>query len=293
MQLRPYGSTGLTVSVLGLGASHIGADHVSDHEAETFLNQALDLGITLVDTARGYGRSEQRIGQFISHRRDEYILSTKCGYGIADVEDWTPGCIARGIDEALRLMRTDYIDIMHFHSCDQWRLERGGIIEPLLRAVEHGKVRVAAYSGENKPRHWAIHNGSFRGIQTSINICDQRVLEADLPAAAEKRIGVIAKRPIANAFWRFEERPVGDYAEDYWLRAREMQLTPGVMPWDEAALRFTAFTPGVSSCIVGTSKLSNLRKNAEMVEAGPLDETSYRYFRDAFRRCDNGWVGLV
>jgi aryl-alcohol dehydrogenase-like predicted oxidoreductase len=209
------------------------------------------------------------------------------------VSDWTPECITRGIDEALRLMRTDHIDIMHFHSCDQWRLETGGIIEPLLRAVEQGKVRVAAYSGENEPRHWAIHNGAFKGIQTSVNICDQRVLEQDLPTAQQKGIGLIAKRPIANAFWRFDQRPVGDYAEDYWVRSREMGLDPGVLPWDELALRFTAFTPGVSSCIVGTSKIANLRKNMQLVERGALDGVTYEYLRNAFRRCDNGWVGLV
>lgn len=293
MQTRPFGNTGLQVTPLGLGASHIGADGVSDSEAERFLNEALDLGINLVDTARGYGRSEERIGRFLSHRRAEFVISTKIGYGIGGVEDWTPECIRRGIDEARRLMRCDVLDIVHFHSCEQWRLEHGHIVEPLLMAAEQGKVRVAAYSGENEARRWAIHSGAFGSIQTSVNICDQGVLEADLPAAAERGLGVIAKRPIANAFWRFQERPSGDYSEVYWERARAMELNSHGLPWDELALRFTAFTPGVSSCIVGTSRLENLRKNMGIVAKGALEPAVYTSLRDAFRNADQGWEGQV
>jgi aryl-alcohol dehydrogenase-like predicted oxidoreductase len=190
-------------------------------------------------------------------------------------------------------MRTDVIDIMHFHSCEQWRLESTGIVEALLETVAQGKVRVAAYSGENEPRRWALESGAFRSIQTSINVCDQRVLEADLPLAAERGFGVIAKRPIANAFWRFAERPHGDYAEDYWSRARTMNLNPAGLPWAEFALRFTAFTPGVSSCIVGTSKLQNLRENLKLLDAGPLPPDAYTATRSAFQRHGGDWPGLV
>jgi aryl-alcohol dehydrogenase-like predicted oxidoreductase len=293
MEVRDFGTTGLRVSILGLGASHIGAETVTEEEAARFLNEALDLGITLVDTARGYGLSEERIGRHIAHRRSEFVLSTKIGYGIPDTRDWTPECIRLGIDAALERMRTDYLDIVHFHSCELWRLERSGIIEPLLDAVALGKVRVAAYSGENEPRSWAIRSGHFKSVQTSINICDQQVLDTDLPEAARHGLGVIAKRPIANAFWRFTDQPAGDYSEPYWLRARQMGLTPGGLPWDEFALRFTAHTPGVSSCIVGTSRLENLRKNAELAGKGPLPPELYAATRDLFRRHDNGWEGQV
>ena len=79
MLTRPFGTDGLMVSILGLGADKIGREHVSEEHASAVLNGALDLGITLVDTARGYGLSEERIGRHISHRRDSFVLSTKCG----------------------------------------------------------------------------------------------------------------------------------------------------------------------------------------------------------------------
>jgi len=309
MEIRDFGSTGLRVSVLGFGASHIGADSVSEEEAGRALNAVLDLGVTLIDTARGYGKSEERIGRHLAHRRGDFVLSSKCGYGVDGVADWTPECITRGIDRALATMQTDRIDIMHFHSCPLATLRSEDLVAALLRAVEQGKVRVAAYSGEDatgprdptphdghreSPRHHAIESGKFGSIQTSINICDQRVIQDALPHCAGRGLGVIAKRPIANAFWRFAERPVGDYALPYWDRARAMNLAPPAgIPWPELALRFTAFTPHVHACIVGTANMDHFRQNLALLEKGPLPADVYTSIREAFRENDDGWVGQV
>lgn len=294
MEQRAYGTNGFKVSVIGLGASHIGSDECSEADAEKMLNAALDEGVTLIDTARGYGKSEERIGKFLARRRDEFILSTKCGYGIPGVQDWTPECIRRGVDEALRLMKTDRIDIMHFHSCPLSTLQYEDLRGALVHAKEQGKIRVAAYSGENEHRHFALECGSFTGIQTSVNICDQRVLEYALPSAQEKGYGLIAKRPIANAFWRFAERPVGDYSEVYWDRAKGMNLTPPAgMSWLELALRFTAFQPGLSSMIIGTKSLQNFRKNISILKQGPLPSALIASIRNRFQECDNHWEGQV
>ena len=293
MEQRPFGTTGLNVSVLGLGASHIGNQHVSEDEAGRFLNEVLDLGVTLVDTARGYGMSEERIGRHIAHRRGDYVLSSKCGYSIPGTEDWTPECIHHGINNALWLMKTDYIDIMHFHSCPLDTLRRDDVVAALLRAVDEGKVRVAAYSGENEPRQYAINSGRFRSIQTSVNICDQRVIDEALPLCVDGGLGVIAKRPIANAFWRFTDRPTGDYSEVYWDRAKAMGLTSGGLPWSEFALRFTAFLPGVHSCIVGTANMKHFKDNLGIVAKGPLPADLVQTTRDLFHQYGKEWEGQV
>ena len=96
MEQRIFGNTGLKVSVLGFGAGHIGSENLPEQEAESLLHQVLDSGITLIDTARAYGLSEERIGKYLSRRRSEFVLSTKVGYGIDGFENWTYGmCTSR------------------------------------------------------------------------------------------------------------------------------------------------------------------------------------------------------
>ena len=108
---RAYGKTGLMVSALGLGAAQIGDPNLEEANVAALLNSAVDAGITLIDTARSYGLSEERIGRHLASRRDDIVLSTKLGYGIAGYEDWTGPCITSGIEQALRMLRTDRIDI--------------------------------------------------------------------------------------------------------------------------------------------------------------------------------------
>jgi aryl-alcohol dehydrogenase-like predicted oxidoreductase len=296
MMQRSLGNTGLTVSALGLGAGRLGGDDLSDAEADALLGAALDCGITLIDTARSYGRSEERIGRFLGFlagRRERLVISTKGGYGISGVPDWTGPCITAGVDAALARLRTDRLDVFLLHSCPRETLERGEVIEALAAAKRAGKVRAMGYSGEGDALAWAVRSGHFGVVETSVNLCDQRVIDEVLPAAISAGIGVIAKRPLANAAWRFPTRPSGDYAEVYWERLHAMSLDPGALAWDELALRFAAFQPGVSAAIPGTARAAHLARLAGFVAAGPLPVEQEAALRDAFRRGDRGWVGQV
>lgn len=107
MERRAFGQSGLWVTALGFGAMHLNDARTSDADAARLLNQVLDAGINLIDTARGYGMSEERIGCHIAHRRSEYVLSTKVGYGIPGFPDWTYDCIVAGVEAACQRMRTD------------------------------------------------------------------------------------------------------------------------------------------------------------------------------------------
>ncbi|WP_227978429.1 aldo/keto reductase [Deinococcus terrestris] len=293
MKQREFGKTGLRVSVLGLGAGQVGAESLDDREAGRLLNRALDLGVTLIDTARGYGLSEERVGRHLAGRRDEFVLSTKGGYGVEGVEDWTPGAIRHGIERALRTMRTDRIDLFHLHSCPLGTLRREDLLAELDRAREAGLIRVAAYSGENEALAWVAESGRFGSVETSVNVADQWSLHHVLPEAAARGLGVIAKRPIANAAWQFTERPVGQYAEVYWERLRALRLDPGGLEWDEFALRFSAFAPGVSSAIVGTARVENLERNAAIVERGPLPADLLAQIGAAWTEHGGEWGGEV
>lgn len=202
MESRKFGQTGLQVPVLGFGAMQIGAADFSDDAACRLLNQVLDLGIGLIDSARSYGESEARIGRHIGHRRDEYILSTKVGYGIDGCADWTFECVARGIDEARDRLRTDRIDIIHLHSCPAAVLCGNGVLDALEAARDAGKLVSVAYSGDNEDLRAALESGRVQSLQTSVSLVDRANLLRHLPAASKAGLGVLAKRSLAGAAWR-------------------------------------------------------------------------------------------
>jgi aryl-alcohol dehydrogenase-like predicted oxidoreductase len=288
MQQRAFGNTGLQVSVLGLGAGHIGGD-ASEADVERLLLGALDLGINLIDTAPGYGASEERIGKVLHGR--PFVVSTKGGYGVSGVPDWTGEVITRGIEQALARLRVERIDVFHLHSCPTETLMRDDILQALRRARDAGKIRVAAYSGENEALDRAIGLDVLSSVQCSVNVCDQRALLGSIPRAVARGMGVIGKRPAANCPWRFSTRPAGDYAEAYWDRLQRMQLGLNEAEALSTFLRFAAFAPGVSSIIVGTSKLEHLRANAAAIALGPLPDAAR--LQRAFLAHDQGWHGQV
>jgi aryl-alcohol dehydrogenase-like predicted oxidoreductase len=291
MQQHAYGNSGWQVSALGLGAGQVGETRLSETDAAQLLNTALDAGITLIDTARGYGLSEERIGRHIGHRRSEYRLSTKVGYGVEGHSDWTGPIIEAGVHQALRLLRTDFIDVVHLHSCDLATLQRGDVVQALLRMQQQGHVGVAAYSGENEALAWAINSGHFAGVECSVNLFDQNSLLHTLPQTPA--LGVIAKRPLGNAPWRFAERPVGHYCETYWQRLHTLSYDTTGLPWDELALRFAAFAPGMSSAIVGTASVKHLLHNAALVTKGPLPPATLAVLQARFAAVGAGWPGEI
>jgi aryl-alcohol dehydrogenase-like predicted oxidoreductase len=292
LEKNAFGKTGLQVTRLGLGAAQVGQARVSEKEAEALLNGVLDAGVNLIDTARGYGKSEERIGKYIAHRREEYVLSTKVGYDVEGHENWTLGAVTDGIERALRLLKTDVLDIVHLHSCTLDDLKRGEVIEGLTQARQAGKIKVAAYSGENEALAYAVSCGAFQSVQFSLNLCDQQVIDKVLEKAVGAGLGVIAKRPLANVFWQHTERPSGAYAEEYWHRAQVMGLQPPEgLAWMSFALRFSVFTPGVHTAITGTGSLAHFLNNLHLLEAGPLSENEYEAARSQFLAHDQDWIG--
>lgn len=287
MEQRAFGSTGLTVSVVGLGAGQVGEESVGEEQAAELLNGALDLGVTLIDTARGYGLSEERIGRHLAARRDEFLLSSKGGYDIPGVDDWTPAAVTAGIDRCLRLTRSDGIDVFHLHSCPVEVLERGDLQDTLDAAVIAGKIRFPGYSGDNEHLAYAADSGRFPVVETSINVADQANLRQVV--ARHPELAVIAKRPLANAPWRFAERPVGHYAELYWERLRTLDLDPGDLSWAAFALRFSAYATGVDCAIVGTAQLAHLRDNVELASRGPLPAETVAEIEEAWLRVGTAW----
>ncbi|MBU6257986.1 MAG: aldo/keto reductase [Burkholderiales bacterium] len=289
MTPSPFGQTGLLVTRVGFGAMHFDA---IDDEAEVgrLLNGVLDLGVNLIDTARGYGRSEERIGRHISQRRREFVLSTKFGYGVDGVPDWTYPCIVQGVERALRQMRTDCIDIGHLHSCPLDVLQRGEVSQALADCVRAGKLRVAAYSGENAELAHALLDARFGSVQCSLSLVDP----GSAAQIADTAKGVLAKRTLAGLAWARPRRP-DDFCEgQYWDRWQQLHLPDLRLPWPELALRWTAFKPGVSSVLIGTHNLGRLREGIDAIERGALqDETVSALLAAQVRAGADRWPGLI
>ena len=293
MELRPLGTTGLPVSAVGLGAGRIGGADSSETDVDTLVAAALDLGVTLVDTAPSYGFSEERLGRALSGRRERVVLSTKLGYGVPGVPDWTGPCIAAGVDAALSRLRTDRIDLAHLHSCGIEVLERGEVVDALRRAVDAGKVRVAAYSGEGEALLWAVRSGAFGAVQCSVSPVDQSSLSAAVAEAGLRGLGVLGKRPLGNAPWRFRDRPPEADVAEAWERFRSLALDAGGLGWTELFARFAAFAPGVSAVLLGTASPGHLAEVVAAVERGPLDPAAVESLRAAWRRVGSRWTGRV
>src|SRR6476659_8249866 len=150
---RELGRTGLQVTTLGYGAMELRgaprARDITEAQAETILNKVLDAGINYINTSIDYGVSEERIGRYISHRRSEYYLASKCGCLVgapaAPVGQTSPHVFTRdniiaGVEQSLRRMKTDYLDVVQFHiSPSRQTLEENGAIDAVMDLKQSGK----------------------------------------------------------------------------------------------------------------------------------------------------------
>jgi aryl-alcohol dehydrogenase-like predicted oxidoreductase len=283
MERRPLGGTGLLVSVLGWGGAEIGYEGASPKVVEKLLGGALDAGLDVIDTAECYFESERLIGRAVSHRRNEFLLFTKCGHdqGIG-LPEWTPRLVEASVERSLRLLRTDYVDLLQLHSCDEKILRRGDLIETLERLRSAGKTRFTGYSGDGSDALAAVRTGRFDTLQISLSIADQEAIDLVLPEARNRGLGVIAKRPIANAAWRTGKRPADAYHHAYWERLQKLDYPFLAGPLGEAvgtALSFTVGVPGVATAIVGSKTPGHWETNAARLSGGPLPPADYAAIR--------------
>jgi aryl-alcohol dehydrogenase-like predicted oxidoreductase len=288
----------MEVSVLGFGASEIGYEGASEETVARLLGSALDAGLNVIDTAECYPGSEELIGKTISGRRDEFSLFTKGGHpaGMGSA-DWSGNSLIRTLERSLRLLRTDHVDLFQLHSCSEEVLQRGEAIEALRTARERGLTRFIGYSGEGRAALFAVECGEFDTLQTSISIADQESIDLTVGRARERKMGVIAKRPIANAAWKSGCRPENSYNHVYWdrLEALRYPFLGGELPDAVGtALRFTLSVAGVHTAIVGTVKPGRWEENASHLEDGPLPADQFEAIRARWREvADESWVGQV
>ncbi len=279
---RTLGRTGLEVTTLGFGAMELrgsaaGPD-VEDDGAERVLNAVLDAGINFIDTSIDYGRSEERIGRFIAHRRSEYFLASKCGCVIDPAgrgeHIHTAENIRAGVEHSLRLMHTDYLDLVQFHrSLTQTEFEAQGALQAALDLKHAGKVRFIGVSGTLPNLAEQIRMGVFDAFQIPYSAL-QREHEAVISAASEAGAGVIVRGGVARGAptdWDARTYYMVPAAElrNRWEQAKLDELLDG-MSRMEFTLRFTLSLPDLDTTIVGTKNMDHLRENIAFAQKGPL-----------------------
>lgn len=285
--------------MLGFGGAEIGYNaNQTQADVNDLLNSALDAGLNVIDTAAAYKTSEELIGEAVGKRRKDFYLLTKCGALDAFTRfDWSKKGILETIEQSLRNLKTDYLDIAQLHSCDAEILRQGDCIEGLQRAQEKGYTRFVGYSGDNEDAKYAIEMDVFDSFQTSVSIADQTPIDGNIKLAAEKGLGVIAKRPIANAVWRHKEKPTESYHHEYWDRIQKLKfdfLNKSLEEATATALRFTLSIEGIDTMIVGTTKPGRWSENAKFIAEGKLSSEEFEAIRNRWREvADESWVGMT
>jgi aryl-alcohol dehydrogenase-like predicted oxidoreductase len=247
---------------------------VSDQDADVFLNAVLDAGINFIDTAPDYGISEERIGRYISSRRSEFALATKCGCVYTQHEDhlqidhvWQKDVIQRNVETSLQRLQTDHLDILQFHGGDAQTLQAAGLIDLLMSFREQGIIRCIGASSSLPHLPGLIELGVFDTFQIPYS-CLAPEHHDWITRAADSGAGVIVRGGIAHGGPEAEiQRPA---LNDVWTRARLDEVLPEGMSRAELILRATLSHPHCDTTIVGTCNPGHLAENIAAAERGPL-----------------------
>ncbi len=290
MERRYLGDSGLEVSAIALGTWAMGGNgetwgHVDDRESIAAIQQALDSGINLIDTAPiyGLGHSEQIVGKAIQGRRDEVLLATKCGLLFPSTPDeYPPRCltqesIRRQCHESLRRLRTEVIDLYQCHWPDPNTPIRA-TMEAMVELREQGKIRVIGLSNFGCERlAAAMEFGPIHCLQPPFSMLARRAGEDLLPYCVEHQIGVLTYSPLAKGLLtgKFTAKDTFDGIRgqdpDFIGNRyrRNLGIVEALRPIAEAygktlaqlAISWTASYPGVTAPIVGAKRPSQVLEN--------------------------------
>ena len=324
MQIRRMGRTGLKVSEICLGTMTFG--HQCDEAtSRAIVDRAADKGVFFIDCADVYpvppsvetaGRSEEIVGRWLEGRRDRFVLATKCrmkvGPGPND-EGLSRRHVLQAVEDSLRRLRTDYIDLYQTHSIDP-DTPHDETLRALDDIVRQGKAR---YIGCSNYPAWqlALALGvserlglaRFDCVQPRYNLLYREIESELLPLCRDQGVGVIAYNPLAGGFLsgkyqqaeadpptgtRFTLGKTGElYRERYWKRSQfeavkrlDEYLRPRGQSLTRTAIAWVLARPGVTAAIVGASRPEQLDDTVAGADAALDAETR--------AACDLAWLTL-
>ena len=289
MRYRILGSTGLRVSVIGVGTWQFGGEWgrtFSQAEADAILDKAAELGINFIDTAECYGDhlSEGLIGDYLSrHDRSKWIVATKFGHRFNKFLDRTEGFTAadvrKQLEASLRALRVETIDLYQFHSGSDSQLLNEDLWAMLLEQKGAGKVRHLGISILGKGSE-AQRLGA-EALQVIYNRLDRRPEQLYFPHAQQHKLGILARVPLASGFLTGKYRPGVAFPANDWRSTFESEKTrkdlaeverirqtelPAGMPMAQWALAWCLKNPAVSTVIPGCKDPAQVASNAAAAE---------------------------
>ncbi|MBD2844988.1 aldo/keto reductase [Paenibacillus sp. IB182496] len=300
MEQRKFGKTDMHVSVLGFGGTEIGMNNKthSGEDTSKLLNNGLDLGLNVIDTASDNSQIEATIGESLSHRRRHFYLFGKYGEGRAvdlPYPDWDPRNIRMGVERSLRRLRTAYLDLAILDNCTREVLAQGELIEAMKRLKEEGLTRYIGYSGDSTDALYAIETGEFDALETSINLADQEAVSLTLAPAEERGMGIIVKRPVANLVWTRSSEATRA-PETYERRLEQLAypfLDDPPQRLTEIALRFSLSLPQIDTALLRIGSTQQLLDHVGYAARGPLDDELMGLIRRRWREiAEPAWGGL-
>lgn len=298
MKMRTLGRTGLKVSELAMGGLFV-ASFVNEFDpARAAVNRALELGINYIDTAPGYGNSEEVLGKALAGVQQPFVLSTKLGGRPQPFKPQDKDGLLQSVEQSLKLLKRDTIDILMIHEPDRpgqydwwtdWENYNGPVIEVMDQLKKSGTIKYTGLGGttayEMVP---IIRTGRFDVILTAFNyslLWREAEIEV-LPAAKEQNMGIIIGSPLQQGALakRYDAAING---EARWLSKPRRQQFKALyalldelkMPISELGLRFVISNPDISCTLMGARSPQEVEQNVAAVEKGPLP-------KDVLKRLD-------
>ena len=302
---RRLGSTGMEVSALGFGAWGIGGSMwigAEDDESVAALRRAIELGVTFIDTAAGYGggHSEELVGRVVRESAGTVRVATKippknmvwpAPAGVRAEDAFPADWVVAQTEGSLARLGLETIDVQQFHVwSDEW-VDQGDWLDGIERLKRDGKIRAFGVSiNDHQPSNAVelVESGHVDTVQVIYNVFDQSPEDELFPAAEAAGVGVIARVPfdegsLTGRIRPETEFPDGDFRNRYFAGERKREVweraqavaTDVRVPVDElaeVALRFCITHPAVSAAIPGMRSVRNVERNVAAVERGPLTE---------------------
>ena len=310
MEFTTLGRTGLKVSVAGLGCggpSRLGLrdDPQSEKRAIALVRQAIDLGINFLDTAQAYG-TEAVVGKAIAGLpRDRVILSTKKTLPAADHAD-PESEISKGLEQSLRLLGVDCIDVYHLHGVEpkDYEFAKNRLLPTLRRLQEEGKIRFVGVTEAfvPDPSHRmlreSLQENLWDVVMVGFNLLNPSARRTVLPLTRENRVGTLVMFAVRRALSQPERLKAlvaeliekgkisrdslnGDYPLDFVLRGGAAATLP------EAAYRFCRHEPGIDVVLTGTGNPEHLQANVAAILKPALPQQVLQRLDQLFGKLDD------